>query len=294
MTTPEPAPASRRQLGAELARLRTARGILLKDVAAHLGTSPTRAGRMESGKGRVTPRTDEIVKLCELYGVTDEHQVQKLVGMVPTSMAPGWWEPYRDSLPAGLDVYFGLELSATSERAWEPVLVHGLLQTPDYARAVVKAGPAVRPSEVEDLVDIRAKRQAAVLTESATRTPLNLWAILDEAVVTRPVGGPEVMRAQLRHLIDVAELPHVTLQIVPIKKGAHPGLGGSFSILDFAGAEPPAEPPVVYVDSHAGNSYLEKPSDVRTFTAAFDLLIAAAADPTDSTAILHRAAKEMT
>lgn len=278
---------SRRQLGAELARLRTAKGLLLKDVAERLGTSPTRAGRMETGKGRVTPRAEEIIALCELYDVTDERQIQKLLGMLSTTKAPGWWDPYKESLPSGLEVYFELETAARSERAWEPVLVHGLLQTPAYARAILQEGPSIRPADIEDLVEARTKRQE-LLTDAA-RSPLEFWAILDEAVLRRPVGGPAVMREQLHHLVEMAALPNVTIQIMPLAKGAHPGVGGAFSVLDF---EDDREPPVVYIDCHAGNLYLEKPTDVRRFASAFDLLRALARDPHESTAIIRGAAKE--
>ncbi|MFJ2217750.1 helix-turn-helix domain-containing protein [Streptomyces sp. NPDC101062] len=281
MTTPEQRPlVSRRQLGAELARLRTAKGLALKDVAEFLGTSPTRAGRLESGKGRVTPRADEIVRLCELYGVESEAQVGKLLGMLPAKRQPGWWDPYREALPSGLEVLLELETEAHSERAWEPVIVHGLLQTPDYARAILRSDPSTRPSDVDDLVEARIKRQELLTTSS--RAPLNLWVILDESVVNRPVGGPDVMKRQIDHMIATAELPNVTLQIVPLSKGAHPGMAGAFSLLDFEGEQPP----VVYVDSVAGNLYLEKTTDLRKFTGTFDLLRALAADPHESVALL--------
>ena len=282
-TTPT---VNKRQLGAELRRLRNARGLLIADASAHLGCSDTRISRMETGSGRVKPKTDEIVKLCELYGVTDERQVQALLSMLTDSEQPGWWDAYRESLPSGLEVLLGLETDARAEHAWEPVLIHGLLQTPDYARAVVASHPGNRPHDIEDLVSVRAKRQA--LLQPKDREPLELWAVLDEQAVRRPIGGPEVMREQLRHLIEAAELPNVTLQLLPIAKGAHPGLAGAFSILEFEENDP-----VVYVDSPAGNLYLEKKPEVRRFVSSFDLLKAKALDPEETAARLQNAVKEI-
>ncbi|MFC9431509.1 helix-turn-helix domain-containing protein [Streptomyces sp. NPDC056987] len=290
MSTPEPVrpTVGRRQLGAELNRLRTAKGIKLKDVAEYLGTSPTRAGRLESGRGRVMPKAEEIRKLCALYDVTDERQIQRLIEMLPAPKQPGWWDPYRELLPSGLEVFLELETNALDERAWEPVLVHGLLQTPEYARAVIETGPTNRQTDVEDLVEARTKRRELLTSARVGRDPLALWVILDEAVIRRPIGGPTVMRGQLEHLIVMAALPSVTLQIVPQAKGAHPGLGGAFSLLEFED-----EPPIAYVDCPAGNLYLEKKTEVRRFTTTFDLLRAVAHDPLESAAILHSAAKEM-
>lgn len=288
--TPQPRTptVNRRQLGAELRRLRQAKGLLVADVAAHLGCSQTRVSRLETGKGRVTAKPDEIVKLCELYGVTDERQVQMLLSMGTDSKQPGWWDAHREVLPSGLEVLLDLETGARAERGWEPNVVHGLLQTPAYARAVLAAHPGNRPGDIEDLVAVREKRQELLSPELGDRPePLELWAVLDEQVIRRPVGGPDVMREQIQHLVDMAARPNVTLQIVPIAKGAHPGLGGAFSLLEFEETDP-----VVYVDAPAGNLYLEKKPDVRRFTAMFDLLKAKALDPDESAALLQNAAEE--
>ncbi|MGW2748127.1 helix-turn-helix domain-containing protein [Streptomyces sp. NPDC001450] len=284
-TQPRTPTVNRRQLGAELRRLRKARGLLVADVAAHLQCSETRISRMETGKGRVTPKPDEIIKLCELFGVTEERQVQALLSMLTDSEQPGWWDAYREVLPSGLEVLLGLETDARAERAWEPVLIQGLLQTPDYARAVMSAHPGNRPHDIEDLVSVRTKRQE--LLAPGDREPLELWAVLDEQVIRRPVGGPDVMREQIRHLIEVAALPNVTLQIVPIAKGAHSGLAGAFSLLEFEESDP-----VVYVDSPVGNLYLEKKPDVRRFTTSFGLLQAKALDPEETVALLQDAIEE--
>lgn len=281
MTTPEP-PVSRRQFGAELRRLREAAGLQQADVAEYLGTSPTRISRMESGKGRVVAKRDEVHQLCELFKITDERQIQRLVEMVTTSLQPGYWDEYRDVLPSGLEVLFSMESAARSVRTWEPKLVPGLLQTEDYARAVIGTSPAMRPQDVDDMVALRMRRQQAVSGAAAGR-PLDLWAIMDEDVLTRPVGGPATMRAQIAHLLAMAEHPHIVLQVVPRSKGAHPGLGGAFTLLDFESSESP----VVYADTIAGNLYLEKRAQVRQFTTRFDLLMAAALDPHESAALMR-------
>ncbi|MEU5959225.1 helix-turn-helix transcriptional regulator [Streptomyces sp. NPDC047525] len=282
---PKTPTVNKRQLGAELKRLRTGRGVLAAQAAAHLGCSETRLSRLETGKGRVAPRPDEIEKLCALYGVTDDFQIQRLLDMLTTTRQPGWWDPYREVLPSGLEVYFGLETDARAERVWEASLIHGLLQTPKYARAVLAAYPG-KLSDIDDLVSVRTKRQE-LLTSSEIRDPLELWAVLDEMTIRRPVGGWPVMREQIEHLIDMAALPNITLQIVPARKGANPGLGGAFSILEFEENDP-----VVYVDSPAGNLYLEKRTTVREFATSFDLLRAMALDPEESTALLRDAAEE--
>ena len=275
----------RRQLGAELRRLRKAAGLGIEQVAAELGCSQTRVSRIETGKGRATARPSDVTKLCELYHVTDQQQIDLLLQMLGNSQKRGWWAPYNDVLPSGLEVYVGLESSARTERAWEPLLVHGLLQTPDYARTVFRSGAIHRPSDIDALVHVRLERQKLI---SRADSPLDLWAILDEAVIRRPLGGADIMRAQLQHLIDMSALPNVVVQVIPNQKGAHPGLWGAFSLLEFE-----EDAPVVYVDSPGGNLYLEKRADVRRFASIFDLLRATALDPDESAALIRHAAEDM-
>jgi len=164
--------------------------------------------------------------------------------------------------------------------------VHGLLQTADYARAVFQMGGRHSPIDIDDLVQIRMERQKLLTREGS---PLEVWAIFDEAVLRRPLGGVSVMHDQLRHLIEVTEMPNVAIQVIPLSMGANPGLGGSFSILEFED-----ESPVVYVDSRAGNLYLEKRADVRQHITTFDLLRSMALAPAESVSLLKRAAEEMT
>ncbi|WP_328643916.1 helix-turn-helix transcriptional regulator [Streptomyces canus] len=277
--------ASRRQLGAELARLRHARGLKAADVAKRLGCSETRISRIENGTGRARLREPELTVLCELYKITDEQQIQTLRNLADGAVSgSAWWDGYREVLPSGLDSLLAFETDATTEWAWEPVLVHGLLQTPAYARHVLAAWPTNRPLDIEDLVKVRSKRAELLTRENA---PLELWVILDETVIQRPIGDLDVMRDQIGHLIDLSVLPNVTLQMMPVAKGAHPGLGGAFAILDFEDASP-----VVYVDSPAGNLYLDRPYEVRKFRGSLDLLRAYALDPDDSAALLRDAVRE--
>ena len=168
----------------------------------------------------------------------------------------------------------------------EPLLVHGLLQTPDYARAVLQAARLYAPADMDDLARLRPDRQERILLRD--ESPLDLWVIMDEAAIRRPVGGPEVMRQQLAHLVEATALPNVTLQVFPMSKASHPGLGGAYALLDFE-----ADPTVIYVDSPAGNLYLEKEKDVRRFGANFDLLRASALDPDESSTLITRVAEEM-
>lgn len=276
----------RRQLGAELRRLREVAGLRMEEVAKALDCSHTRLSRIETGKGGAVAKPADVRTLCELYGVSDDRQVQMLLDMLSVvSQQRGWWEAFEGILPSGLEVYVGLESDARTERAWEPLLVHGLLQTPDYARALIQAARLHRPGDIDDLVQVRAERKKLL---TRPQNALELWAVLDEAVLRRPVGGPEVMRDQITHLREMAEVPNVTIQVFPFGKGAHPGLAGAFALLEFE-----TDPIVVYVDSPAGNLYLEKPRDVRRFVQTFDLLRAAALDPDESTAHLESAAREM-
>lgn len=283
-----PAPRStmsRWQLGGELRRLREAAKIKIDEVAKALNCSTTRISRIETGHKGAVAKPDEVRKMCALYGVTDERPIQVLLDMLSNAQKRGWWDSYADVLPSGLDTYFALESAARTQRAWEPLLVHGLLQTRDYARAVLSSWWTHRPQDIAPLVDMRAERQEALTRDV---DPLEFWLVLDEAVIRRPLGGREVMREQLHHLIDMAKRPNITVQVLPFDKGGHPGLGGSFSLLEFE-----VDPTVVYVECLAGNLYLEKGPDVRRFVGILDLLRATALAPDDTMALIECAAEEI-
>ena len=275
----------RRRLGAELRRLRDSAGYKLEEVAGMLGVAPSTLSRIETGKAPT--KSAYLSQLLELYQVTDAGQRQILVDMAREGHRKGWWAAYDDVLPSGLGVYVGLEAEASGLRSYEIGVVHGLLQTPDYARAILRASaPRHTADQIERLVDLRMERQRRL----DDNPPLDLWVIHDEAVIRRTVGGPVVMRHQLAHLLVAAGLPGVTLQVLPFDTGAHAGHDGPFSIVEFHDR---SDSEVVYVESTAGPIYLEKDREVRASAEVFDRLMAAALPPEASLDLISKAAREL-
>jgi transcriptional regulator with XRE-family HTH domain len=274
----------RRQLGAELRRLREHAGKRIEDVAAHLECSMSKISRVETGQAPIKAR--DVRDLLQWYGVTDPELTEAVMLIHKGAQQQGWWAHYNEVLPSGMATYAGLEADASALRSYEPTFVHGLLQTEDYARAVIAAVRPNEPYEVDQLVRFRKERQALL---TRTPEPLELWVVVEESALRRPVGGTDVMVAQLEHLAGATQLPNVTIQVMPTAKGAHAALAGTFSLLEFG----PREPTVVYVNSIAGNVYLEKERDVRTFIQTFDLVRAAAPDPQETPTTLERIAREM-
>lgn len=275
----------RRRLGAELRRLRDSAGYKLEEVAGMLGVAPSTLSRIETGKAPT--KSAYLSQLLELYRVTDAGQRQILVDMAREGHRKGWWAAYDDVLPSGLGVYVGLEAEASGLRSYEIGVVHGLLQTTDYARAILRASaPRHTADQIERLVDLRMERQRRL----DDNPPLDLWVIHDEAVIRRTVGGPVVMRHQLAHLLVAAGLPGVTLQVLPFDTGAHAGHDGPFSIVEFHDR---SDSEVVYVESTAGPIYLEKDREVRASAEVFDRLRAAALPPEASLDLISKAAREL-
>ena len=261
----------RRRLGIELRRLRETAGLMIEDVATHLECSSSKVSRIETGKA--VPRVRDVRDMLELYDVTDT-QADLLLTIVREAQQKGWWTDYEDVLPAAFETYVGLEAEAASLRTFQHH-VHGLLQTEEYARAMLRGAHLSDSDGVERLVALRMRRQD-MLTKP---NPIELWAVIDEAALHRRMGGTEVMRGQLRHLVEMAELPNVTLQVLPFAKGAHAGVIGAFTLIEFPD---PTDNDVVYVDSPAGSIYLEKDKDLRRYTLVFDHLRAAALPPDES------------
>jgi transcriptional regulator with XRE-family HTH domain len=275
----------RRRLGTELRKLRESNTYKLEEVAAQLGVAPSTLSRIETGKAPT--KSAYLNQMLEMYGVIDPAQRQVLVDMAREGHRKGWWAAYDDVLPSGFDIYVGLEAETAAIRGYEISVVHGLLQTPDYARAVMREMfPRHGVEQIERLVDLRMQRQQRFDDDS----PLELWAILDEAVVRRPVGGSAVMREQLEHLLAMAARPELTLQVLPFSCGAHAGHGGPFSILEFPNR---TDSEVAYVESVAGILYLEKDREVRARTDAFDRLRAAALAPAASADLIAQVAREL-
>ena len=275
----------RRRLGTELRRLRESAGYKLDEVAGLLGVAPSTLSRIETGKAPT--KSVYLSHLLEMYQVTDAAQRQVLVDMAREGHRKGWWAAYDDVLPSGLGVYVGLEAEASGLRSYEIGVVHGLLQTTDYARAVLRASaPRHTADQIERLVALRMERQRRLEDDP----PLDLWVIHDEAVIRRAVGGAAVMRRQLAHLLAAAGLPGVTLQVLPFDSGAHAGHDGPFSIVEFRDR---SDSEVVYVESAAGPLYLEKERDVRANAEVFDRLRAAALPPDPSLDLISTAAQEL-
>lgn len=275
----------RRRLGTELRKLREKSGYKLEEVAAELGVAPSTLSRIETGKAPT--KSAYLGQMLEMYGVHDASQRAVLVDMAREGHRKGWWAAYEDVLPSGFDIYVGLEAETAAIRSYEVSVVHGLLQTADYARAVLREMfPRHTAEQIERLVDLRMARQRRLDDDP----PLELWAILDEAVIRRTVGGPACMRRQLGHLVAEGDRQGMTIQVLPFSSGAHAGHGGPFSILEFPER---GDPEVAYVESGAGIIYLEKDRDVRLRAEAFDRLRAAALSPAESGELISRAAREL-
>jgi transcriptional regulator with XRE-family HTH domain len=275
----------RRRLGTELRKLRESSGFKLEEVAVQLGVAPSTLSRIETGKAPT--KSAYLNQMLEMYGVAEAGQRQVLVDMAREGHRKGWWAAYDDVLPSGFDIYVGLEAETAAVRGYEISVVHGLLQTPDYARAVLREMfPRHTAEQVDRLVDLRIERQHRFDDDP----PLELWAILDEAVIRRPVGGKAVMRTQLAHLLGMATRPGLTIQVLPFECGAHAGHGGPFSILEFPNR---TDSEVAYVESVAGNLYLEKDREVRARSEAFDRLRAAALAPAASAELIAAVAREL-
>jgi transcriptional regulator with XRE-family HTH domain len=279
MITPQPDPGVRNMnassgrggptalrilLGAELRRLREAKQITLEGAGYVIRASGSKMSRLETGRVRFKSR--DIADLLTLYGVTNSRERSALQELARQASEVGWWHDYADVMPAWFEPYVGLEEAATSIRSYEIQFVNGLLQTADYARAVVSLGtPARSDEEIERRVSLRMTRQA-VLTRPA---PVHLWAVLDEAVLRRPIGGADVMRGQLEHLIEVSTRPNVSLQVIPLDRGGHAAAGGPFSILRFGERD---LPDVVYLEQLTSALYLDKRDTIDNYLVVMDRL----------------------
>lgn len=267
----------RRRLAGELRRLREAADLTIDDVGEKLECSASKISRIETGHVGVTPR--DARDLLKFYGVSGEDQ-EALVQLAREARKRSWWHAYNEVFTGA---FVGLEADASSLCAFQALLVPGLSQTQRYARAVIRAmRPGADESEIERRVAGRMARQH-LLTDP---NPPEYWAIMDEAVLHRTVGGVDVMIEQLERLRGLAELPHVNFQIVPFGGGAHPGMEGPFLILGFPEQ---ADSDVVYVDGTSSGVYLEMPDDVRRYSLMFDHLRAAALKPDDSLELIAAA-----
>jgi transcriptional regulator with XRE-family HTH domain len=272
----------RRQLGAELRRIRDRAQRTVSDVAAQVGWSESKLSRIETANTGI--RNADLDRLLRIYGVSEADHA-RLRALAAQSRQRAWWEAYGDALPDAYETFIGFESEATSIRAYEAQVVPGLLQTAEYASAITQAFvPSDQPDLVEQRVAVRMARQA-VLTR---RPPPQLWVILDEDVLRRPVGGPDVLRRQLLRLVEASERSMVTLQVLPFAAGAHPGLAGSFMVLDFPGT---SDHPLVYSEGLTGGVFRNRPEELRSYLDSFEALRAAALTPVESMESIAAAAR---
>jgi Domain of unknown function (DUF5753)/Helix-turn-helix domain len=264
--------AVRMLLGAQLRRFREAVDVSPEQAGYSIRASRSKISRMEHG--RVSFKTRDIADLLTLYGITDEQVRAGVLSLAARANSQGWWAQYGDILPDWFEVYLGLEAAASLIRTFEIQFVHGLFQTEGYARAVTRLGHSAAPAgEIDRRVHLRIQRQD--LLHGAE--PPRVWSVMDEAVLRRPVGGRDVMRAQVRHLLEVSRLPHVTLQVVPFEQGGHAGAGGSFTVLRFGMLRD--LPDVVYIEQLNSALYLDKPAEVDHYMEVMNRLSAEAMKP---------------
>ena len=249
-------------------------------VADRLGCSTSKVSRIETGHTSATP--SDVQHILDIYGV-DASIKAELVQIAREARQKGWWHPYSTVLTGA---YVGLETAARSIRAYEQQVVPGLLQSEEYAIALIRGARQDYPDqEIEQRVRVRMQRQALLIQDD----PIDLWVVLDEAVLSRPVGGEPVMLDQLKKLIETARLPNVTLQILPFAAGAHAGMDGSFVILEF---EEEGDADVVFIDNATGGLFLEKAEELSKYVSIFDIVRASALPPEESIEMIETLVEE--
>ncbi|HEY9337887.1 MAG TPA: helix-turn-helix transcriptional regulator [Kribbella sp.] len=264
--------ALRMMLGGHLRELRERAGVSRTDAGWAIRASESKISRLELG--RVGFKERDVADLLTLYGVQDARERDRLLALAREANDPGWWHRYGDVTPEWFDAYLGLEATAELIRTYEIQFVPGLLQTADYARAVAQLSPSGprADSEIERLVALRRRRQRALDREP----PLKLWAVIEEAVLHRPIGGTAVLRDQLDALRQAITRPNVTVQIIPLESSGHAATGGAFSLLRFPQRD---LPDIVYLEHLTSALYLDKRDDVETYTQALDLLASTSPSP---------------
>lgn len=283
----------RRRLGAELRSLREQAGLTIEEVAKALECSVSKVSRLETGQG--IPYRRDIRDLLDRYGIVDSAHRDRLMRWVREGNRQGWWDAFADVaapdsgdplLRHNLSRYVALEQDASEVRGFEAIVLPGLLQTEDYARALLHALSTTDKEAVDRLVELRMRRQRRLYADD---DPLRVHMVIDEAVLHRPVGGTKVMHGQLTQLLTGAQRPNVTLQILPFSIGAHRSVAGSFVVLAFANSE---DKDLVYIEGHIGDLYLEKEHDVHVYGEIFDALVGQCLATDQSTKLIADVLKE--
>ena len=277
---------SRIVLGTQLRRLREAAGITREEAGYAIRASHAKISRLELG--RVGFKERDVVDLLALYGVEDGDECAAVFALLKQANSRGWWQQHSDLLPSWFENYLRLEQVAKTVRTFQVQFVPGLMQTEEYARAVIEHGDRHHqpPHEIERRVRLRMERQKMLQQPDSPQ----LWAVIDEAALTRPFGPPSVMRAQLEHLLELGAAPNITLQVLPFRAGAHAAAGGSFTILRFAESD---LPDVVYLEQLTSAVYLDKRSDIENYLTIMEQVSVQAAPPADSKAIIQGLVADM-
>ena len=267
----------RRRLGQELRQLRDAAGLTIEEVAQRLEVSPAKISRIETGRVGVRPR--DVSDLLDQYEVQEAHR-DNLLTLTREARQQGWWHSYSDVLSERVEVWVGLETEAEAIRLYEVQLVPGLLQTSEYARAVLRAHyRSEQPEQIEQRVKLRMARQQLVIEQN--NTPI--WVVLDEAVLRRQMGPPEIMQSQYRRLLEFSEQKNnITIQVLPLDAGVYSGVPVGFWIMQLA--QP--DPEVVVIEHRGGVLYLERPEEVAAYIHVFDWIRATAKGPEESKSII--------
>jgi Uncharacterized protein conserved in bacteria len=275
----------RRRLASELRRLRERREMTLEEAAEKLGWSAAKLSRIETARYGISPA--DLARMLDFYEL-DEDKRRPLRSLARTARTRGWWEAYADSLPSDYSAYIELEAEASFIRTYDSLIVHGLLQTEEYAREIIRAAlmGLSAPAEVERRVEVRMTRQELLLREE---NPLRFWTVIDESALIRRVGSAATMRKQYAKLLEFADRDNVTIQVLPFAKGAHSGTTGTFTLLEF---REPYDPEVVYVENMTSILYVENDAEIYLYALAFDHLRAMALDPDESKLLIARLAEQ--
>ncbi|MEV6986704.1 helix-turn-helix transcriptional regulator [Sphaerisporangium sp. NPDC051017] len=267
-------------LGTQLRRLREEKGISREDAGHVIRGSESKISRMELG--RVGFKERDVADLLTYYGVAEGEARSAVMNLLERANEPGWWHRFNDLLPSWFQAYVGLEEAAARIRTYEVQFVPGLLQTKEYARAVITAGSAgIGAAEISRRVDLRMERQRVLDRGDG---PV-FWAVIDEAALRRPIGGADVMRGQLEHLLELMRQPNITIQVMPFSFGGHSAEGGAFSVLRFNDHE---LPDIVYVEQLASALYLDKREEVDRYSEVMERLCAASTTPEATVDILQK------